>query len=78
MALDRPPPLWWNECNMKLTEYLVERSETIGSFAGRIDVSHETVRRYVREERRPDWKVLEKIAAATDGKVTANDFIATA
>ncbi len=63
---------------MKLSDYLAERNEMIGAFANRIGVSHETVRRYVRGERRPDWEVLEKIAVATDGSVTANDFVAVA
>ena len=78
MSLDSPPPLWWNERDMKLSDYLTEQGETIGNFAVRIGVSHETVRRYVRGERRPDWEVLEKIGVTTSGAVTANDFVAAA
>jgi hypothetical protein len=37
-------------------------------------VSAETVRRYIIGERIPDKERMSRIALATDGQVTANDF----
>jgi hypothetical protein len=59
---------------MTLAEYLKEQSIDHRQFAARIDVSAETARRYVVGERIPDKKRMAKIALATGGKVTANDF----
>ena len=62
---------------MKLSEYLDESGETISQFADRLGISHEAVRRYLKGDRRPEWPILAKIAEATEGGVTADDFVET-
>jgi transcriptional regulator with XRE-family HTH domain len=47
-------------------------------FAERIEVSPETVRRYLECGRIPTPKIMEKIALATGCAVTANDFFGIA
>ena len=63
---------------MVLGEYLQETQLTRSQFAKRIGVSSEAVRRYVAGERIPDKNIMGKIALATGGKVTANDFFGLA
>lgn len=63
---------------MTLSEYLQEAQIDRRQFAARIKVSNETVRRYLNGERIPDRKTMGKIALATGGKVTANDFFGLA
>jgi DNA-binding transcriptional regulator YdaS (Cro superfamily) len=48
------------------------------AFAKSIGVSAETVRRYLNGERIPDKKRMSRIALATHGQVTANDFFGLA
>ena len=60
---------------MTLSEYLDANNMTGADFATRIGVSRQALHRYVNGERRPEWPVIERIAAATDGAVTANDFM---
>ena len=62
------------QVNMTLKEYLIEAAITRADFARQIDVSQETVRRYLIGARIPDKHVMERIALATGCKVTANDF----
>jgi transcriptional regulator with XRE-family HTH domain len=59
---------------MTLKEYLAEAAVSRADFARQIDVSQETVRRYLIGTRIPDKHVMERIALATGCKVTANDF----
>jgi transcriptional regulator with XRE-family HTH domain len=47
-------------------------------FARRVGVEPNTVYRWVKGDRRPDWKIMEKIAAETGGEVTANSFLSSA
>ena len=61
---------------MTLAEYLDQEGLSITEFAERIDVTHETVRRYVAGQRLPRRAVMKRIAEATDGAVTANDLFA--
>jgi predicted transcriptional regulator len=63
---------------MTLQEYLDEAGETPAQFAKRIEVSSETVRRYLKEGRVPDTKSMTRIMLATSCKVTANDFFGVA
>jgi transcriptional regulator with XRE-family HTH domain len=63
---------------MKLGEYLNHARLDRHQFAERIGVSSETIRRYLTGERRPDRQKLVKIAEATEGQVTANDFFGIA
>ena len=59
---------------MRLDQYLSEKGLRGSEFASLIGVTEETVRRYLKGERKPEWRVLEKIRAATSGDVTADDF----
>jgi DNA-binding transcriptional regulator YdaS (Cro superfamily) len=63
---------------MKLADYLQHHSIHPADFAKSIGVSRETVRRYMVGIRRPNRKKLPKIAEATNGQVTANDFFGIA
>ena len=61
---------------MTLHDYLKKHKVSVVEFAAMIGVSSESVYRYMVGSRRPTWKVMEKIAQTTDGKVTANSFFA--
>ena len=61
-----------------LQEYLAEARIDRRQFAERIGVSKETVRRYLAGSRIPEPKIMGRIALATGGKVTANDFFGLA
>jgi transcriptional regulator with XRE-family HTH domain len=63
---------------MRLDEYLTQTSASRAEFAQEIGVSVESVRRYLAGERIPDREIMVKIALATDGQVTANDFFGLA
>jgi transcriptional regulator with XRE-family HTH domain len=60
---------------MTLSDYLAREEQSIGAFAARLGVSHETVRRYVRGVRAPDLETMRKIARLTRGKVQPNDWL---
>lgn len=61
--------------SMKLADYLSEHAITDGDFADRIGVDRSSVSRLRRGITRPDWPTIERIIAATNGAVTANDFL---
>lgn len=63
---------------MTLTDYLKEAQLDRHQFAARINVSSETVRRYLAGKRIPDREIMARIALATGCKVTANDFFGIA
>lgn len=63
---------------MTLREYLDQTQIDHRQFAKRIGVTAEAARRYVNGERIPDKKRMAKIALATGGQVTANDFFGLA
>jgi transcriptional regulator with XRE-family HTH domain len=65
-------------CGMTLSDYLAETGETQDAFAKRVGTSQADISRYVSGKRRPRKDVLIKIFAATDGRVTANDFFGMA
>jgi len=60
---------------MQLSDHLEQSGESIPSFAARIGVSPQAVHRYLHDQRRPKWPILEKIKTATNGQVTPNDFL---
>jgi transcriptional regulator with XRE-family HTH domain len=61
---------------MTLSAYLEAQGMSYADFARAIGArSTETARRYATGERFPHRKMLERIAEATNGKVTANDFM---
>ena len=59
-----------------LAKYLAEQGLSRAAFAKAIAVSEEAVRRYLSGERIPTRRIMQRIVAATKGKVTANDFFA--
>lgn len=60
---------------MTITEFLAGGELTAATFAERIGVSRQALHRYTTGERRPEWGVIERIVIATNGAVTANDFL---
>ncbi|MCC6735552.1 MAG: helix-turn-helix transcriptional regulator [Bauldia sp.] len=61
---------------MKLADYLAATRTTHAAFAGQIGVSQAAVSRYAGGRRVPEPEHMTRIAAATGGAVTANDFYA--
>lgn len=57
-----------------LGRYLNRHGLTLEEFRWKTGVTAATISRIARGLYRPDWSTLEAIRAATDGKVTANDF----
>lgn len=62
---------------MKLTDYLSQHGVSDGEFAASIGVDRSSVSRMRRGITRPDWPTIERIIEATNGSVTANDFISS-
>jgi hypothetical protein len=60
---------------MKLSEYLKSKGIRRGDFARAIGVSAGRVTQLCDESGWPSRGVAENISAATDGEVTANDFL---
>lgn len=60
---------------MKLADYLSQAEIKPSAFAERLGVTRQTLWRYMSGDRRPEWDVLERIRAETDGQVTPNDFL---
>lgn len=60
---------------MRLADYLAREGLTHEQFADRIKRSQPAVTRYVNGERFPDRDALVAIKAATQGDVTADDFL---
>lgn len=63
---------------MTLEAYLTDAQMNMSEFARRIGVKPQTIHRYVKQGRSPEWPIMEKIVLATAGKVTANDFLGVA
>jgi transcriptional regulator with XRE-family HTH domain len=60
---------------MQLATYLSQKAISDGDFAEAIGVTRQAVHRYKSGERFPERAVLQKISEATEGNVTANDFM---
>jgi DNA-binding transcriptional regulator YdaS (Cro superfamily) len=60
---------------MTLTEYLRSQKETHDAFARRLGVHSVTVSKWCSGAMRPSWPKMEAISRATDGAVTAADFL---
>jgi transcriptional regulator with XRE-family HTH domain len=65
---------------MKLGTWLKQKNMTHETFAALIGCDRSSVTRYVEDDgkkqiRMPPRKTLERIAQATNGEVTANDFV---
>jgi transcriptional regulator with XRE-family HTH domain len=60
---------------MKLRLYLNEQHLTQTAFAKRIEISDAEMTRLLSGERLPNLRLCARIQAATNGKVTAMDFL---
>ena len=60
---------------MKLASYLARHGISHGAFAARIGTSQVAVSRYVSGHRMPRREILRTIVDATDGEVSASDFL---
>jgi plasmid maintenance system antidote protein VapI len=60
---------------MKLATYLHENDIKPVAFAAMLDVAPSTITRILRGERTPRIDLILKIKSATDGKVTADDWM---
>jgi transcriptional regulator with XRE-family HTH domain len=59
---------------MKLSSYLERETLAVEQFAEQVGVDPASVRRYLRGDRRPRGRVMERIIEVTGGSVTPNDF----
>jgi transcriptional regulator with XRE-family HTH domain len=60
-----------------LGDWLRAKGITQVQFARRLNVSPNTVHRWVVGSRRPDWQTISRIVSETDGEVTADSFLAS-
>jgi predicted transcriptional regulator len=60
---------------MKLGDYLTLRGKSPDAFAKGLGVSRRTVDRWVDGTSTPPIPTMTKVTEATDGEVTANDFL---
>ena len=60
---------------MTLDCYLKKHGLTHTAFATRIGSTVQSVHRYVHGQRYPRPEIMRRIVEATDGAVTANDFL---
>ena len=63
---------------MTLAEYIASENIKPSHLAARIGVSASTITRLLSGQRSPTIKFAAKIAEATNGKVTPNDFAGVA
>lgn len=74
-------PIRHNARRMKLTAWLKREGLSVEDGAVRIGCDRSTLARILpgrdgsQPRRRPSWKLLNKIVSATNGAVTANDFM---
>lgn len=59
---------------MILRDYLDRHDIAVATFAQTVGVSVQALYRYIKHERMPRRAEMQRIASATDGEVTANDF----
>ncbi len=59
---------------MELKTYLEKNSLSCGDFAAQVNASERAVIKWTRNERFPREEFMKRIVAATNGKVTPNDF----
>jgi hypothetical protein len=59
---------------MKLDQYIAKKGWQKSYVAWKLGVSEISVARYMSGQRLPTYSVMRKIAALTNGHVTANDF----
>ena len=64
--------------NMKLDAYLRSKGQTFREFAGHVGYDVAQVHRWATGKRLPPLPAVVRIEAATDGQVTAADFMRSA
>lgn len=57
-----------------LEKWIIQKGLTDKEFSEMIGIKLNSLRRYFRRDRRPSFKILEKINKITGGAITANDF----
>ncbi len=62
---------------MTLAEYLRQSGQSLAAFAAEVGVSEASMSRYATGKRVPRKQILQRITAATGGKVQANDLLGT-
>ena len=77
MALDLVPTVGII-LGMLLKDYLTHRGETVEQFADRVNESPHTIAKLYRGDRFPRLDLTQRIIAATEGHVTANDLMTAA
>ena len=60
---------------MKLTRYISQNKIDKAVFADDVGVTIQSLYRYLSGDRFPKPEIIQKIIAATNGEVTANDFL---
>lgn len=60
---------------MKLDQFMTETDSSLAVMAEKVGVTREAIRLWAAGERTPRPKWMRKIAEATEGKVTPNDFL---
>lgn len=61
---------------MKLADWLQENGMSAPEFAEKVEVDRSLVTKWLNGKVRPGWTdVLPRVIAATNGQVTANDFL---
>lgn len=60
---------------MKLEQYLKDHDIKPSDFAARLGRPASTITRLIKNERSPSLALMQEIAIATNGAVTANDFM---
>lgn len=63
---------------MLLKDYLAQRGETVDQFADRVKESPHTIAKLYRGDRFPRLDLTQRIVAATEGNVTADDLMKAA
>lgn len=59
----------------KLEQYLLERNLTNAAFGAVVGFAESTVRHWRKGKRKPSLVALQKIATATNGEITPNDWL---
>ena len=60
---------------MKLQQWKDKEGLTNQQIADLVGVSQGSISRYINHVVRPEWPNIQKIITATNGEVTANDFL---
>jgi transcriptional regulator with XRE-family HTH domain len=60
---------------MRLDQYLSHIGVSDAEFGARIGRSRSAISRLRRGKTTPDWNTVSRIVVATNGAVTANDFL---